>query len=168
MRGAYWLSLLAVVHLSGSWPLFLLFWVVPLLTAYPFVMQLREIAHHSNAPDNGDFTNSRIFDVNPITRYCIFPYAQDFHLTHHLFMTIPHHRMIRAHEILSRHAPYREQVVICRGYFFRRMGTAGPSLLDIVSRPTPCPRLSTREAGIPSPHLPRYQTETYRDWVPSK
>jgi fatty acid desaturase len=135
MRGAYWLSLLAVVHLTGSWTIFWLFWVVPLLTAYPILMQLREIAHHSNAPDDGDLTNSRVFRINPLLSAAVFPYGQAFHLTHHLFARVPHYRIARAHEILCGHAPYRESVVVCRGYFFRTLGTDGPSVLDVLARP---------------------------------
>ncbi|MDX2036217.1 MAG: fatty acid desaturase [Isosphaeraceae bacterium] len=139
LRGAYWISMFSVIHLSNNWALFALFWVVPLLTFYPFWMQLREIAHHANALDAGDFTNSRVFDVHPLTRFAIFPYGQDFHLTHHLFDRIPHHRIARAHTTLLRYPPYRESVVVCRGYFARRSGTTGPSLLDLVSTP-PSPR----------------------------
>jgi fatty acid desaturase len=135
LRGAYWLTVLTAVHLAGLWPIFWLFWVLPLLTVYPFFMQLREIAHHSNAPDDGEFTNSRIFRVNPIVRACVFPYGQDFHLTHHLFAMLPHYRMAEAHTILMNHRPYREQVVICQGFFFRTPGTDGPSILDVLSRP---------------------------------
>ena len=134
MRGCYWLSVLAVVHFFHGWPIFLLFWVVPLLTAYPLIMQLREIAHHSNAPDDGDLTNSRVFRVNPILSACVFPYGQDFHVTHHLFAMLPHYRMAEAHVILMRYPPYREQVVVCRGYFFRTWGTNGPSVLDVLSK----------------------------------
>lgn len=134
MRGAYWLSVLATVQITHTWPIFWLFWVVPLLTAYPLLMQLREIAHHSNAPDDGDLTNSRVFQVQPLWGACVFPYAQAFHLTHHLFAMVPHHRMAEAHRILSRHRPYREQVQICRGYFFRTLGTSGPSVLDVLAR----------------------------------
>lgn len=133
LRGAYWLSVLTTVHLLRAWPLFWLFWVVPLLTAYPFLMQLREIAHHCNAPDDGDLTNSRVFYVHPLLMFCVFPYAQGFHLTHHLFAKVPHYRAAEAHAILLRYRPYREQVVVCRGYFFRTKGTGGPSVLDVLS-----------------------------------
>ncbi|WP_435017723.1 fatty acid desaturase family protein [Tundrisphaera sp. TA3] len=135
MRGAYFLSLLTVVHATGSWPIFWLFWVVPLLTVYPLLMQLREIAHHSNAPDDGDLTNSRVFRVHPLLNAAIFPYGQAFHLTHHLFAMVPHYRIAEAHEVLSRHRPYREQVVVCRGFFFRERGTPGPSLLELLATP---------------------------------
>jgi fatty acid desaturase len=136
LRGPYWLTALTAVHAAGAWSLFGLFWVVPLLTIYPLLMQLREIAHHSNAPDDGDLTNSRVFRVHPLLGVCVFPYGQAFHLTHHLFAMVPHYRLAEAHAILSRHRPYREHVVVCRGYFFRCPGTDGPSVLDLLSRPS--------------------------------
>jgi fatty acid desaturase len=137
LRGCFWLSTLTLVHATRSWPIFWLFWVLPLLTFYPFLMQLREIAHHSNAPDDGDLTNSRIFRVHPLWSACVFPYGQDFHLTHHLFAMLPHYRMAEAHAILLRYPPYRLRVVVCRGFFFRTRGTDGPSVLEELARPRP-------------------------------
>src|SRR5262249_42704773 len=74
LRGSYWLSVLTAVHALHAWSVFWLFWVAPLLTFYPFFMLLREIAHHANAPDDGDFTNSRLFNVNPFLAWAVFPY----------------------------------------------------------------------------------------------
>jgi fatty acid desaturase len=107
------------------------------------LMQLREIAHHSNAPDDGDLTNSRVFQVNPVLAAMIFPYGQSFHLTHHLFAMVPHHRLRRAHQILLAHRPYRENVVACHGFFFRTPGKAGPSLLELLASPPRKPRSKT-------------------------
>lgn len=135
LRGTYWLSVLAVVNALHAWHVFFVFWVLPLLTVYPFLMQLREIAHHSNAPDNGDLTNSRVFEVNPLLEAAVFPYGQAFHLTHHLFSMVPHYRVAQAHQILLRSREYRESARVCRGYFFRRLGTDGPSVLDVLSEP---------------------------------
>jgi fatty acid desaturase len=133
MRGAFWLSILTVVHLTHSWPYFFLFWVAPLLTFYAFYMQLREIAHHSNAPAEGEFRHSRNFFCSPLLNWAVFPYGQDYHLTHHVFGLMPHYNLARAHEILLHYPPYREQAVACTGYFFRRWGTTGPTVLDVLS-----------------------------------
>lgn len=134
LRGAYWLPVLTSVHLTGAWPLFFLFWVSPLLTFYAFYMQLREIAHHSNASREGEFTHSRNFHCNPILNWAVFPYGQDYHLTHHVFGLLPHYNLAKAHAILMRYAPYREQAVSCYGYFFLRPGSKGPTVLDMLSR----------------------------------
>jgi fatty acid desaturase len=141
MRGAFWLPILTVVHFTGSWPIFFLYWVTPLLTFYAFFMQLREIAHHSNAPD-GEFTHSRNFFCNPVFNWCVFPYGQNYHLTHHVFALIPHFNLAKAHQILLRYRPYREQAISCTGYFFPRLGTHGPTVLDVISQRNPLSRFS--------------------------
>ncbi|WP_165227323.1 fatty acid desaturase family protein [Aquisphaera insulae] len=133
LRGSFWLPVLTAVHLTGSWPIFLLFWVAPLVTFYATFMQLREIAHHSNAPEGGEFRHSRNFFCAPIVRWAIFPYGQDYHLTHHVFGLMPHYNLKAAHEVLLRYPPYREQAIACHGYFFRRPGMPGPTILDVLS-----------------------------------
>ena len=151
MRTAFWLTTMALVFATHNFPVFLLIWVLPLLTAYPFLMQLREIAHHSNAPDDGNFTNSRIFLTHPLLDFSVFNYGQAFHVTHHLFAMLPHYRIAQAHALLMRHKPYRDATVICRGYFFRTPGTDGPSVLEELSRRerTPAPHLASLHAAQP-------------------
>jgi fatty acid desaturase len=134
LRGAYWLSVLTTVHAFGLWPLFFLFWVAPALTIFPMLMQLREIAHHSNAPGEDRITGSRIFRVHPLWSACVFPYGQDDHLTHHLFAMVPHYNMAAANRILLEDPRIREGAVVCRGFFFRTIGTDGPSVLDVLAR----------------------------------
>lgn len=159
MRGAYWLSLLTAVHFLNAWPIFWLFWVVPLLTFYPFLMQLREIAHHANTPDDGDLTNSRVFEVNPLLSAAIFPYGQAFHLTHHLFAMVPHYRIAEAHRLLQAYPPYRDNVQVCRGYFFRKRGTEGPSLLEVLSGPTRPTWNAPTPSAVPAPKFSRIRRE---------
>ena len=135
LRGSYWLSILTIVHATNGWLAFFVFWVAPLLTFYPLFMLLREIAHHANAADDGPLTNSRHFEVHPILAWAVFPYGQNFHLLHHLFAMIPHHKMPEALAILRESPAFREQVITCHGYFLRRFGTTGPSVLELLARP---------------------------------
>lgn len=151
LRGAYWLAAVGTIQALHAWPTFWAFWVLPLLTVYPLYMQLREVAHHANAPDDGDLTNSRVFRVHPLMNFAVFPHGQAFHLTHHLFAMIPSHRAATADAILRRYRPYREQVVVCRGYFFRARGTAGPSVLDLLAT-SPARRLQhSIMSALPTP-----------------
>jgi hypothetical protein len=48
---------------------------------------------------------------------------------------LPHYRIAEANEILMRYRPYRDSVVVCRGYFLPRWGTQGPTVLDELARP---------------------------------
>lgn len=134
-RLGLWVGSWLVCFAFGVQRVWLVFWVIPLLTSYGLLMQLREVAHHSNAPDSGKFTNARVFRVHPLVRWAVFPYGQDLHLTHHLFGVIPHYNLERAHGVLMRYRPYREQVVICEGLFWRRRGAGGPTVLEVLTRP---------------------------------
>jgi len=133
MLVGFWAVLLAAVSLLEIWPPFLLFWLLPMITSFSFFMRLREIAHHSNAPDDGDLTNSRVFRCHPVVEACVFPYGQAYHLTHHLFGMLPHYRAAKAHDVLMRYPPYRTHAVVCRGYFVRTPGTNGPTVLDVLA-----------------------------------
>lgn len=135
LRLGLWIASWLVCFRFGVQRIWLVFWVVPLLTSYGLLMQLREVAHHSNALDSGKFTNARVFHVNPIVRWAVFPYGQDLHLTHHLFGVIPHYNLERAHQILMRYRPYREQVVICQGMWWSPPGATAPTILDVLSWP---------------------------------
>lgn len=90
------------------WGYFGLFWILPLFTAFPLFMVAREWFQHGNA-DRGRLTNSRIFLVNPVTRFLVFPWGMDYHLPHHLYCSVPHYKLKDLHETLLQTDPeYRE------------------------------------------------------------
>jgi fatty acid desaturase len=144
LMAGYWIALLTTVHLLGAWPVFLLFWFLPLSIFYPLLMQLREVAHHSNSATRGGPAGSRLFRANPLLNASVFPYGQDYHVTHHMFGVMPHFHLPAAHRVLMRYPPYREQLVVCWGYFFRRWGKPGPTVLDELARR----RTATELAGV--------------------
>ncbi|WP_419192733.1 fatty acid desaturase family protein [Kolteria novifilia] len=121
----------------GGW--LVLLWYVPLVTSFAYFMLLRDVYQHANA-DRGRLTNSRVFFCDPLTRWAVFVYGQDIHLTHHLFPAVPHYRLRELHETLRRYCPeYAEKVVECEGTFANESGR--PSILDVV---TPGPRSGSR------------------------
>jgi fatty acid desaturase len=112
-------SALSAVQLAGwgpAWGYFALFWLVPVFTAFPLFMILRQWVQHGNA-DRGRYTNTRVFLVGPMVRYAVFPFGMDYHLPHHLMASVPHYNLKRLHEILLRDPVYREKGVIVEGYF---------------------------------------------------
>jgi fatty acid desaturase len=112
-------------------------WLVPMFTFYPAVLFLREIAHHGNYPDNGDYTNSRVYAGKWLEREIFFPFGEWNHVLHHMFPTIPWHRMPEAHQVMMRYPPYRENVVVCDGFFFKGdKATSDPTVLDVLARPS--------------------------------
>ena len=95
---------------------YLLLWVVPIFTSFSFFMILRQLVQHGNG-DRGWLTNTRIFFVNPLINFAVFPLGQDYHLPHHLFASVPHYRLKQLHEALLQCAEYRAQAVEVEGYF---------------------------------------------------
>lgn len=109
----------------------MLLWVAPMTTTFLFFMLLRDVYQHANA-DDGRLTNSRIFYPDPFTRWSVFVYGQDMHVSHHLFPAIPHYRLRDLHALLKREHPgYAAEVVECHGTFSNRGGQ--PTILDVLT-----------------------------------
>lgn len=111
--GLAWISLLldpwAVMY-------YFLLWLVPIFTSFSFFMILRQLVQHGNG-DRGWLTNTRIFHVNKLINFAVFPLGQDYHLPHHLFASIPHYRLKQLHEALMQCEEYRTQATVVEGYF---------------------------------------------------
>ncbi|MBI3468773.1 MAG: fatty acid desaturase [Planctomycetes bacterium] len=124
------------VYLTGHmWGIYVwLLWVIPLVVTFPYYMLLRDLYQHANA-DDGKLTNSRVIYTDPITRWAMFIYGQDAHLTHHLYPAVPHYNLQKLHRLLKEHnAEYAEHVVECHGTFWNRTGQL--TLLDVIEKPT--------------------------------
>jgi fatty acid desaturase len=124
-----WLSL----HVTPYAALFyLLLWVVPIFTSFSFFMILRQLVQHGNG-GRGWLTNTRVFFINPLINFAVFPMGQDYHLPHHLFASVPHYRLKELHELLTQCAEYREQAVVVEGYFlpYEKPPTK-PTVLDVL------------------------------------
>ncbi|WP_164100711.1 fatty acid desaturase family protein [Candidatus Laterigemmans baculatus] len=114
------------------WLYFLVLWVVPLVSSFPFYMVLRQIVQHGNA-DRGWFTNSRVFDCNPLINFAIFSLGQDYHLPHHMYATVPHYRLKALHEALLDLPEYREQATVVEGYLVpRHRPPTKPTVVEVL------------------------------------
>jgi fatty acid desaturase len=104
------MSLAWFTHLTGipAWAYCLLLWVVPIFTSFSFFMILLQWVQHGNG-DRGWLTNTRIFYVDSLLNFAVFPMGQDFHLPHHVYATVPHYRLKELHEILLDYSEYRNR-----------------------------------------------------------
>lgn len=124
---------------------FWLFWMLPLFTAFPYLMLIRDLFQHANA-DDGRLTNSRVAFCNPILRWAMFIYGQDIHLTHHLYPAVPHYNLPKLHQLMMQNCDeYAERVVECEGTLWNRSGR--PTLLDVIeaSPDEQAPRVGDRQ-----------------------
>ncbi len=125
-------ALTALDYATGApaWGYFLLLWVLPLFTTFPLFMILREWLQHGNA-DRGRYTNSRVFLVNPLLRYAVFPWGMDYHLPHHLVASVPHYKLRDLHAFLLDDPKYAAQCRVVEGW--SQPGEQGlPTIIDVL------------------------------------
>jgi fatty acid desaturase len=115
-----------------GWAYYAVLWVLPLFTSFSFFMILRQWVQHGNG-DRGWLTNTRVFFVQRLINFSVFPIGQDYHLPHHLFATVPHYRLRALHELLLEYPEYREQAVEVHGYFLPpHRPPTHPTVLDVL------------------------------------
>ena len=147
--GPRWTACLRVTHftlmlcavawltvLTGRpwWLYFLVLWILPLGTSFAFFMILRQIVQHGNA-DQERFTNTRVFLVNPLISFAVFPIGNDYHLPHHLFPMVPHYNLRKAHDLLMQTEEYRRQATLVDGYFLHKEHPPRhPTVVDLMTR----------------------------------
>jgi fatty acid desaturase len=85
--------------LGHAW-LYLL-WAAAWLTTYTLVTRIRSIAEHALTPDADDpLGNTRTTLASFWERLFITPNRVNYHLEHHLLMTVPHYKLPRMHALL--------------------------------------------------------------------
>lgn len=109
------LALFALLAVLGHPALYLL-WAIAWLTTYTWVTRIRAIAEHALTPDQTDpLRNTRTTIASPLERLFIAPNRVNYHLEHHLLMTVPHYNLPRMHEMLRDRGAY-DDACIDRGY----------------------------------------------------
>jgi len=109
------LILLGLLTLAGHPALYLL-WVGAWFTTYSLVMRIRSIAEHAMIPDpSDDLKNTRTTIARWWERLFIAPNRVNFHLEHHLLMTVPHYNLPKMHAML-RERGVLEDACVARGY----------------------------------------------------
>ncbi len=107
-------------------PLLYLLWLGAWLTTNKLVARIRSIAEHAVVPDPGDpIGQTRTVLAGPFERLFIAPNRVQFHLEHHLLMTVPHYNLPRFHAML-RERGILESACVASGY---------AEVLSLASRP---------------------------------
>lgn len=119
--------LLLLLTLAGHPALYLL-WVVAWLTTYRLVTRIRSIAEHGMVPDRLDpLRNTRTTLASWWERLLLAPNRVNFHLEHHLLMTVPHHNLPHLHALL-RQRGMLDGSPIAAGYLsVLRLATSRPA-----------------------------------------
>lgn len=107
--------LLGLLSLAGHPALYLL-WVVAWFTTHTLVTRIRAIAEHSMVPDPADpLLNTRTTRIAWWERLFVAPNYVNYHLEHHLLMTVPPYNLPRMHELL-RERGVLDHALVADGY----------------------------------------------------
>ena len=118
--------LLSILTLAGH-PWLYLLWAGAWLTTNTLVTRIRAIAEHTLTPDRHDpLRNTRTTLARWWERLFIAPNRVNFHLEHHLLMTVPHYNLPRMHAML-RERGFLEDACVETGYagILRRAASKG-------------------------------------------
>lgn len=108
--------LLGILAAAGHAELYLL-WVVAWLTTNTFVTRLRSIAEHALTPDRLDaLNNTRTVRARWWERLLLAPNRVNYHLEHHLLMTVPHYNLPRMHGLLRERGVF-DRACVADGYW---------------------------------------------------
>jgi fatty acid desaturase len=100
----------------AGFPALYLLWPAAWLTTYSLVMRIRSIAEHGMVPDPADeLRNTRTTLARWWERVFIAPNRVNYHLEHHLLMTVPHYHLPRLHRLLRQRGQL-EGACVTQGY----------------------------------------------------
>ena len=109
------LVMIALLMAFGHPALYLL-WVGAWFTTYSLVLRIRSIAEHAMVPDTAnELKNTRTTIARWWERLLVAPNRVNFHLEHHLLMTVPHYNLPRLHEMLKTRGVL-EEACVTTGY----------------------------------------------------
>jgi fatty acid desaturase len=95
------LVLLALLWAWGHPELYLL-WVAAYLTTFSLFIRIRSIAEHAcTQMDRNPLKNTRTTYATWMGRITVAPHRVNYHLEHHLLMTVPYFQLPRLHRILK-------------------------------------------------------------------
>jgi fatty acid desaturase len=94
--------LLGALTLAGIPEAYLSIWWLPAWTGYSVVLRIRSIAEHACVSDPSDPLRQTRTTLAPAwLRFLLAPHHVNYHLEHHLFMTVPHYNLPVAHRMLA-------------------------------------------------------------------
>jgi fatty acid desaturase len=95
-------AMLLALTLFGV-PYLYLLWVVAYFTTYQLFSRIRNAAEHATTPaplDTNPLMHTRTTYANPLARLTVAPNYVNYHLEHHLLLSVPPHKLKDLHGIL--------------------------------------------------------------------
>lgn len=120
-------AVLTLVLGTGIWWPALWMWALPTLTLVNFFSRVRTISEHLGTERTHELNCSRTILANPLERAFFAPCGINYHIEHHVFPSVPWHRVAELHRLLMQDPEYRQHAHVTRGYLgvLRELTTDG-------------------------------------------
>jgi len=116
-RVFYYIVVLSAVTYFRLWPMFLLLWVVPILTWLKMVMRIRSIAEHFAIENDHVYTQTRTTLPSFLERLLVAPRNINYHIEHHLYPSVPFYRLPQLHAVLMKDPVFQSRAHVTATYF---------------------------------------------------
>ncbi|TNE43216.1 MAG: fatty acid desaturase [Deltaproteobacteria bacterium] len=94
-----------------------LLWLGAYLSTFSLFIRIRSFAEHACTHEGSNlFLNTRTTYAGPLARLTVAPHQVNYHLEHHLLMTVPHYKLPRMHKLLKQRGAL-EQSPVASGYW---------------------------------------------------
>ncbi len=115
---SYYLTLFTLLTVFGWWKIFLLYWILPLVSVVAFLIRLRGMSEHNGLSLASEIKSSRTtLWKNPVMGYLVTPFYVNYHLEHHLYPQVPYFHLKDLHQELMRNELYRTEAALSTNYF---------------------------------------------------
>ena len=102
-------AILFIILFALGQPLLYLLWIGAFLTTFYFCIRIRSITEHSMVPDTSNpALNTRSTEANFIEKLLFAPLNVNYHMEHHLMMSVPSYHLPRMHKILLEKSFFKE------------------------------------------------------------
>lgn len=109
-------TLLGILWLCGS-PWIYLLWLGALITPYPLLLRIRAIAEHALTSDPHDaLNNARTTYAAWWCRWLWAPMRVNFHLEHHMLMSVPWFQLPNLHAKLKARQAFAQPAAVSKNY----------------------------------------------------
>ena len=107
LRYGFYLAIALIVVWASAIELLILYWFLPMFTWLIFIFRVRSIAEHSAIQGHySAYASTRTTCVSLIERIFVAPKNVNYHIEHHLYPSVPFHRLPQLHALLlSKPAP---------------------------------------------------------------
>jgi fatty acid desaturase len=93
-----------------------LIWLIAYLTTFSLFIRIRSIAEHAcTGQDIDPMKNTRTTYASILDRLTVAPHRVNYHLEHHLLMSVPYFNLPKLHELLKQRGAL-EKAHIAKGY----------------------------------------------------